>query len=326
MAKAVKVVIVNWNGKKFLSECLDALRAQSYAHFSTILVDNGSVDGSTDFVRENYPEVAIIGLEKNLGFSVANNIAIRAVNNPYVALLNNDAVAHPLWLESLVNALDGHPQAGFAASKMLFYSDRNKIDRAGDAYTTAGAALLRGRGMPVTDCSEQEWVFGACAGAALYSTRMLSEIGLFDEDFFLVYEDVDLSFRAQLKGYKCIYVPDAIVYHNTSSSIVSDSPLAVYYGHRNLEWVYIQDMPKSLILKTIWPHIIYNMAAFSYFATHGRLREFTKAKLDALKGLKVAMLKRRRVQAAKKVADSYIWTLFEKELFLPRLSGRSRHR
>ena len=121
-----------------LSECLDSLRQQVFQHFSVILVDNGSNDGSINFVNRHYPEVKTIALPKNLGFAAANNIAIKSVNTGYVALLNNDAVPHPLWLQSLIEALGSHPEAGFAASKMLFYDNPETIDRAGDAYTRAG--------------------------------------------------------------------------------------------------------------------------------------------------------------------------------------------
>ncbi|MCK4467746.1 MAG: glycosyltransferase family 2 protein, partial [Desulfobacterales bacterium] len=270
MLDIVSVIIVNWNGRKFLSECLESLRQQAYRHFSIIFVDNGSNDGSIDFVIRNYPEVKTIALPRNVGFSVANNIAIKTVKTEYVALLNNDAVADPLWLKTLVEALEEHSEAGFAASKMLFYDNPEIIDRAGDAYTRAGTGLLRGRGMNADSYNGRGWVFGACAGAALYRTRMLRDVGLFDEDFFLVYEDVDLSFRAQLRGYKCLYVPEAIVYHKGSGSIIYDSPTSVYYGHRNLEWVYIKNMPAGLILRTIFPHIIYDMAAFFFFIARGR--------------------------------------------------------
>ncbi len=221
-----------------------------------------------------------------------------------------------------MKALNNHPAAGFCASKMLFYDNPRVIDRAGDVYTTAGTALLRGRGAPAQKFNIQEQVFGACAGAALYRTQMLDDIGLFDEDFFLVYEDVDLSFRAQLRGYKCLYVPDAVVYHQAGSSIGDDSPISVYYSHRNLEWVYIQNMPGSLIAKTILPHMIYVFAAFFFFVARGRGADFIKAKWHALKGLKRALAKRRHIQKNRKVTDDYIWSLFEKERLLPRLTRR----
>ncbi len=320
----ISVIIVNWNGKKSLSECLDGLREQTYKRFSVILVDNGSNDGSVDFVNRHYPEVKTIALPKNVGFATANNIALKTVQTEYVALLNNDAVAHPLWLKHLVEALESYPEVGFAASKMLFYDNPKIIDRAGDAYTRAGAGFLRGRAESASKYNKQKWIFGACAGAALYRTLMLKDIGLFDEDFFLLYEDVDLSFRAQLKGYKCLYVPEAIVYHKASSSIVYDSPISVYYSHRNLEWVYIKNMPSNLILKTLWLHIVYDIAAFFFFAANGRINEFIKAKRDALKGLKKMLKKRKKIQRNRKVDDDYIWGLLERELFLPRLTRRLR--
>ena len=323
---SVTILIVNWNGKRFLSKCLDGLKRQTYKDFSIILVDNASNDGSVSFVTENYPEVKILALSENLGFSVANNIVLKKAKSKYVVLLNNDAVAHPMWLKNLVNALETHPKAAFAASKMLFYDNPNVIDRAGDAYTRAGTGLLRGRGVSADKCNRQEWIFGACAGAAIYRTEMLSDIGLFDEDFFLLYEDVDLSFRAQLKGYKCLYVPEAVVYHKASSSIVYDSPISVYYSHRNLEWVYIKNMPGPLIVKTIFPHVIYDIAAFFYFLICGRGKDFIRAKKDAVKGLKKILEKRRQIQANRRVDDRYIWNLLNKELFLHRLTRRQQKR
>ena len=323
---SINVIIVNWNGRELLTECLESLRGQAYKPLDITLVDNGSIDGSVDFVTQTYPEVRTIALQNNTGFSAANNNALKNVRSEYVALLNNDAVAHPMWLKKLVNALEMHPKAAFAASKMLFYDNPNVIDRAGDAYTRAGTGLLRGRGVSADKCNRQKWIFGACAGAALYRTEMLSDIGFFDEDFFLLYEDVDLSFRAQLKGYKCLYVPEAVVYHKASSSIVYDSPISVYYSHRNLEWVYIKNMPGPLIVKTIFPHVIYDIAAFFYFLICGRGKDFIRAKKDAVKGLKKTLEKRQQIQANRKVDDRYIWNLLNKELFLHRLTRRQQKR
>ena len=318
----VSIVIVNWNGIKFIRECLNGLRAQTHPDFCIIMVDNASQDGSLEFVQENFPEVKLLVQSENTGFSAANNIALKSIRTEYVALLNNDAVPHPEWLQRLVNALEKDPEAGFCASKMLFYDNPEVIDRAGDIYTTAATALLRGRGESYQKFSSQEYVFGACAGAALYRTKMFDEIGLFDEDFFLVYEDVDLSFRAQLRGYRCLYVPGAIVYHHVGSSIGDDSPVSVYYTHRNLEWVYIQNMPGRLIAKTILPHLIYVLTAFVFFVLKGRGVDFIKAKWQALKGLRRALAKRRQVQKNRMVSDDYIWSIFEKERLLPRLSRR----
>ncbi len=322
MPKKIEVIIVNWNGKEFLGQCLNALFQQQHQAQNILVVDNGSTDGSVASLTANFSDVDLIALPENTGFSVANNIALKNVQSEYVALLNNDAVAHPLWLQNLVGALEKYPEAGFAASRMLFYDRPDIIDRVGDAYTVAGTGLLRGRGASADAFGNTEFVFGACAGAALYRTEMLKEIGFFDEDFFLLYEDVDISFRAQLQGYRCIYVPEAVVYHKGSASIVHDSPTSVYYSHRNLEWVYLKNMPLGLIPVTFLFHIIYDVAAFFYFAVNGRGGDFIRAKIDAFRGILKMLKKRKGIQRNRRVSIGYIWRLFERERFFPRLVRR----
>ena len=318
----VTIIIVNWNGIQFLPKCLDGLRRQTFKDFFTILVDNGSEDNSVKFVTHHYPEIKVISLPKNIGFSAANNIALKSINTEYIALLNNDAVPDSNWLARLVQALDENPKAGFAASKLLFYSQPEMIDRAGDAHTRAGVGFLRGRGCLASDYSKQEWIFGACAAAAIYRTDMLKNIGHFDENFFLLYEDVDLSFRAQLMGYKCLYVPEAIAYHMASSSIVRDSSTSIFYGHRNLEWVYLKNMPAKLIFKTIVSHILYDVASLLFFITRGRGKDYIRAKISAIKGFHKMLEKRREIQKNKNVSDHVIWDLLDCEPFFPRLTSR----
>jgi hypothetical protein len=322
MQNQVAVIIVNWNGIPFLADCLDSLRGQVFKNFSIILVDNGSKDGSLDFVKKHYAEITTMAFADNLGFASANNHVLRRVQTKYVALLNNDTVVHPLWLKSLTGALDTYSEAGFAASKMLSYYDQTIIDRAGDSYSKAGTGILRGRGKSKGHYNQYEWVFGACAGAALYRTQMLQDIGLFDDDLFLLYEDVDLSFRAQLRGYKCLYVPEAVVYHKGSASIGQDTDVSVYYSHRNLEWVYLKNMPRKLLLRSLWLHLLYDIAALLFFLLKGKLTIFAKAKIDFLRNFKKIIRQRALIQKNKKVDDQYIWNLFENELFLPRLLRR----
>ena len=321
----ISVIVVNWNGKHFLADCFDSLRKQNYPSFSVILVDNGSVDGSADFVSQQYPEVHLIRLKNNLGFCAANNIAIRSANTPYIALLNNDTIVHPMWLENLHRGLMFNSQAGFAASKMLFYDYPEIIDRAGDGYTTAATGLLRGRNQSAKHFSTPEYIFGACAGAALYRTEMLRDVGLFDEDFFLVYEDVDLSFRAQLKGYTCIFVPDAIVYHKASGSIGHNSSISVYFSQRNMEWVYIKNMPAGLFSRVLLNHFLYNIFAFFYFAAIGKSPDFIKAKWDAFKKIRKMTEKRKEIQKEKCVNNLYLRRLFYDESLISRLKSKIQH-
>lgn len=315
----VTVIIVNWNGLHLLQDCLKSLQEQEFKRFETIIVDNGSSDGSVEWLYSCHPEVTVIPLSSNKGFCAANNAGYRLAKTKYVALLNNDTVAHPLWLGSLVEALEKNSQAGFAASRILNHEMPETIDRAGDSYTRAGVGFLRGRGMPFNAYEKQEWIFGACAAAALYRKRMIDEIGFLDEDFFLLYEDVDLSFRAQLKGYRCLYVPEAKVYHKISSSIIRDSHISIYYGHRNLEWVYFQNMPRRLLVKSIFLHLAHMMGSFFYFSCHGQMRSILRAKWDGFRHIKAVLRKRRRIQKGNRVEDAYIWNLLDRELFFTRL-------
>ncbi len=322
----VTVIVVNWNRRRYLVQCLNSLRQQSFEKFSTIVVDNGSTDDSVEYVKKRFPEVNLISLEKNLGFAVANNIAFQKTTTEYAALLNNDATAHRLWLENMVNALDSEPEAGCAASKVVFYNDPEIIDRAGDIYTTAGAAFFRGRGRPRNEFDQPARVFGASAAATIYRVKWLRQIGFFDEDFFLIYEDVDLSFRLQLSGRPCLYVPEALVYHRGSESIGTDTDISIYYGHRNLEWVYIKNMPLTLILQTAMLHLLYDVLSFVFFLVRGKGRVYMRAKVDALKKVKIFWKKRKFVQSHKRVDNRTLFRLMEKEHLKKRLSRRRKNR
>lgn len=300
MRPTVSVIIVNWNGLDYLGPCLESLREQSFTDSETIVVDNGSTDGSVAFLEENFPEVTVIELDENRGFCEANNVGIRRANGDYVALLNNDTVVDSDWLAALVDAAES-TDAEFFASKILLHDERDLVDTCGDYYSSLGVAGKRGHLEDAHKYDEQEEVFGACAGAVLYRKEMLDDVGLFDEDLFLSYEDVDLSFRARLKGYRAVFVPDAVVYHHLSSTIGEDSSTYVYYGQRNLEYVFIKNLPTRLLVRYLPLHIIYNVLAFVYFTWRGRGRAFLSAKYDALKAIPVLLRKRRRIQNERRV-------------------------
>jgi len=324
--KTAAVIIVNWNGKKHLDECLRAVIEQDFNDFRIIVVDNGSTDGSVDFVKRRFPQVTLIPLAWNTGFCRGNNVALETVREPFVALLNNDAVPESSWLGTLVAALEENREAGFAASLMLCHRQPKVIDRAGDGYTTAGVPILRKRGRPASEAGQKAWVFGASAGAAIYRMAMLNRVGFFDEDFFLLQEDVDLSFRAQLMGYRCLYVPEARVYHHGSTSIIHDSPLSVYYGHRNLEWVYGKNMPDRLLSRTVFLHGIYGALSFLFFSAGRRGGIYVKAKLDAARGWKRMMVKRKSIQERRIISDTETVALLDQETFFSRFTMRLKRK
>lgn len=210
----IAVIIPNWNGRRLLPTCLEALRRQSYPHFRVLLVDNGSEDDSLSLVRAGFPEVEVLPLDKNYGFSAAVNRGIQAVCTPFIALLNNDTEADPAWLEAAIQAFHSHPEADYVASRMMNFHRRDLLDSAGDYLTRTGLPLKRGADQRIGPQWLKECrVMGASAGAALYRRSAFERVGLFDTDYFLYLEDVDWCLRAALLGLHCLYVPEAVVYH-----------------------------------------------------------------------------------------------------------------
>ncbi len=320
----VTIIVLNWNGKDVLPGCLEAIRRQTYTDFSVWVVDNGSTDGSDLWVRKHHPEVTVIAYEENRGFCKAYNDVLPHVTTPYVALMNNDVVAGPQWLQALVTTMDEDSQLWAAASKMLFDDAPHRIDRAGDAYTLEGAALMRGRGESASRFNRKEKVFGVCAGAALYRTAVFRELGYFDENFFILHEDVDISFRARLKGYECVYVPEAVVFHKGSHSLGRKSQTAVYYGQRNLEWVYLKNMPTPILCLS-WPlHLLFVIAAGVYFLSEGHGRSFLAAKKDAFRNMKKIMQQRSALQKQRRVSSWSILRSLTIDLLHQRVRSKIR--
>jgi GT2 family glycosyltransferase len=306
-APNVSVIIPNWNGVSHLPVCLDALRRQSYTDFQAIVVDNASTDGSLQLLK-SYPEVEVIEQQTNLFFSGAVNDGICRTQSPIIVLLNNDTEPEPSWLAELVSALEAHPEAGFAASKLLIFDERDVIHSAGDGYGLDG--IPRNRGVWTKDKGQFDkdtYVFSACAGAAAYRRELFDDIGLFDEDFVGYCEDVDLAFRAQLAGYRCVFAPKARVYHKISAT--GSGPLASYLCGRNFINVVIKDMPGEL-LRRHWPKIIKGQLGYvGQSLRHIRepaARARVRGQVSAIGQLPKMISKRRCIQARRRVSTSYI--------------------
>lgn len=301
------IIVVTFNNKTILSETIRSLLSQSYNDFEVVVIDNNSTDGTYEFVRNNFPGIICIKMDKNTGFAAGNNTALKYSKGEFIALLNNDAVAQRGWLESLVNAMDSSPDAGICASKMLVHGT-NIIDSAGDGFSKVLKGFKRGEWENNGKYSRREYVFGACAGAALYRRKMLDEIGFFDEDFFLIHEDTDLNFRAQLAGWKVLYVPDAVVHHKVRSSIGRMSDIAVYYTLRNSEFVRLKNIPLPVFIRCLPEFVVGMLAEFLYFTIkYGKLWLYLKAKADALRLLPQMLKKRRLIMKTKKVSNKYLY-------------------
>jgi len=311
MAK-VSLIVINYNGRDFIVNCLRALEGQLFKDFEIILIDNGSSDGSLDKIR-NYleesplaPVVKFIPLDKNLGFAGGASEGLKHAHGEYIALLNNDTGPDGRWLEELVKVMDNDPKVGICASKLIIF-DSDLIDSAGDGLSTALRGFKRGEGEKISLYNEREYIFGACGGAALYRRKMIEEIGFLDEDFFLIHEDTDLNLRAQLRGWKVMYVPTAIIYHKVRSSIGPMSDMAIYYTLRNSEFVRIKNIPFGVFIRCLPEFLIGALTEFIYFAIkHKRLRLYFKAKMDAIRMLPRMLKKRAVIMKSRKVGHGYL--------------------
>ncbi len=309
------VVVPNWNGADSLKRCLDSLLKQSLKPH-IIVVDNGSVDGSVGII-ESYACIELIQHARNLGYAGGVNAGFKRaieLGFNYAAPFNNDAVADEHWLEKLVDHIDKHSEVGVAACKLL-NADGTAIDSTGDYYTIWGLPYPRGRGETgINKYDADTEIFAASGGASLYRVKMLEEIGLFDEDFFAYYEDVDLSFRAQLAGWKVAYVPAAIAYHQIGATSGKLKGFTTYQTLKNLPQLLWKNMPPGL-LWPVWRRLV---LAYSFFL----LRALSRGQIVAVvKGLFVGatlwpgtLLKRRKIQGSRKVSNEYIWSVLVHDL------------
>ena len=312
MSPRVTVVVPNWNGERFLLTCLGSLRRQSFEDFETVLVDNGSTDGSVAFASCNFPEVRVLPLPENRGFSAAVNAGIRSSGAEYVALLNNDTETDPRWLEVLVEAADGCPEAGFFASKLVDFDDRRILDGAGDVFRRSGLPYRLGHGESDRgQYDEVTFVFGACAGAAMYRRSMLDDVGLFDEDFFANCEDGDLSFRAQLAGYRCLFVPGSVVYHMGSATFGKRSATSTRLGTRNSLCLLVKNLPAPLVPGFLPFVLAGQLSRLIVTASTSTLKAHLEGLAGALRLLPLMLRKRREIQKRRQVPVEYIRVLLK---------------
>lgn len=278
-------------------------------------MDNASTDESVTLVRRNYAEVRLVQLEKNLGLTGGVNRGIQVAQGEIIALLNNDTEVSPGWAEALVTALLDHPDAGIAASKMLLFHERDTLHAAGDAYGVDGIPINRGVWQKDKgQFNSEEYIWGGCGGAVAYQRAMLDDIGLLDEDLFMYCEDVDLNWRAQLAGYKCIFVPQAVVYHHLSAT--GGGEIASFYTGRNTIWVLTKNYPAEL-LRRHWPSVLRAQIRIAWDALKARRGAAARARLQGqlagLLGLPRWLRKRRTIQTGRRVSPELIEQLLVKD-------------
>jgi GT2 family glycosyltransferase len=323
------IIVVNWNGEEFVSECLESLRTQTWPNKEIIIVDNGSTDRSREILKrwELEDTVLILWLKENTGFTKANNLAFGLARGEWIALLNNDAVADPQWLEKLMQRRNSAQGIGMLGGKVLLYHARDTLDKAGHLIYWDG--LNRGRGTGQRDAGQfdrEEEIIWPDGCASIYHRKLIEETGGFDEDFFAYGDDADLGMRARLLGWKGWYVPDAVVYHRHSATAGKYSPLKAMLVERNRIFLALKNFPLSLLCQnpfwTLRRYLLQAMGAIwgvgssgRFAQQHGRLRllkTLAWAYLSAF-GKALAMVKKRRdIQRHKVMSNREVKALLKR--------------
>jgi GT2 family glycosyltransferase len=287
----IAIVIVNWNGKKYLKDCFDSLQRQTYKNFRIIFVDNGSSDGSVDFIERNYletefPSLDVVQLKENTGFCFGYNTGIKKALEDktieYVIVLNNDTKLDEKFIEKIADCAKRHLDAGSIQPKVLNFFEKDKIDCAGIYIARDGTAHNRGYGERVEKYNDEKEIFGANGTASLFTRRALektalSEHNYFDNDHFVFYEDVDLAWRLKSAGFKPHYCPQALLWHIHGGTAGKTSLMKAYYLHRNYFFTIFKNYPCGKLAKTLfWRFISYLKLVANIFRKKKRETEFTK--------------------------------------------------
>jgi len=310
----VSVIIVNWNGRSHLSDCLESLEGQSYRDFEVILVDNGSVDGSIDFVQEKYPWIKTLALAENTGFARGNNIGFEKSFGEYVVTLNNDTRVAADWLELLVATADCHPEVGMVGSRICAFNSPDTIDSLGVLICRDGMSrgAYRRQSFSSLNLTGSMEILLPSACAALYRRSMLEEVGFFDDEFFAYCEDTDLGLRCRLAGWKALLALEAVVLHKYSETSGSFSPFKIYLVERNHYWLAMKILPPTrLLFLPLFTLMRFSVQCWGVLIGRGSGKEFASGESktaiisailsgmsDAMRGLPAAYRKRRAIRAA----------------------------
>jgi GT2 family glycosyltransferase len=285
----VSIVILNWNGKEHLQECLESVLRSTYAPLEIIFVDNGSTDGSVDYVRSGFPSVPVLENGKNLGYAEGNNKGIAVAKGKYVVTLNNDVNVEPDWLEKPVEYLENDDLLGVVGCRQMSYYNRS----VGDGFFHSPSPELSfervGHGV-IYDLHSflavPGYVISVNGGSAIYRRELFIRLGGFDTNFFAYHDETDFCMRLFLDGWKCLYTPQAVVYHKDSASFKKAKGMKLYYSERNRLWSMFKYYPLSIILKHIIPIVIYELRIIKYHFLRGSTPlMYLKAKWDGMMGL-----------------------------------------
>lgn len=309
MTIKASVIIPTWNGKDLLKICLPSLKKQTYKDFEVLVLDNGSSDGTREYVRKNFPDFKLISLDKNIGFAAAVNIGIRDCRGKYVILINNDTEVDKDCIKYLDQAADEHPEVGFIAAKILNFYKRDIIDNAGDYIDGGGHPNTRGTGeKDGPKFSKPGYTFMVTGGGSLFKKSTIEKVGFFDEEYFVYMEDVDFCLRAQLQGIKGWYQPKALIYHIRMATSSRNPALFQYLTFRNMTINVIKNFPGGLLAYDLnWLRVfLVNLNTVLYLFRKGFGWSALKAQFYVMIHIRSLLKKRALVQKTKRVSDNYI--------------------
>jgi GT2 family glycosyltransferase len=320
----VSVVIVCTNDREHLAECLGSLRSSSYQDIEVIVADNGSTDGSVEFIRRTFPSVRVIELGKNLGFPGANNRGLRAARGTYLFELNPDTRIDPRCIEELVSVMEDDGRIGAAAAKMKIFFEPQVLNSVGIAankilygWDRGAFELDRGQYDQVSE------VIAGCGGALMLRRSLVERIGEMDGRFFMYYEDLDFGIRAWLSGASIVFVPQAVVYHKYKAGI-RRAIYNEYYDHRNRLRMMLKNFSLSTLSWMVPASLKLTFATMAKYVAAGRHRDALfqlRALLWNLAVLPNTLRERRKVQRLRAVPDAAVLDLLDEGMGYPRLSS-----
>ncbi len=290
-------------------------------------MDNGSTDGSAEYVQRVFPSVRVVHLPDNQGIPAALNAGIAQARGAFIGLINNDTEADAAWLAESIQALETHPAAGSTATRMRLFYRRTHLDTAGDLYFRSGYPAKRGwLAEDGPEYARPAWVFGTCGGAAVYRRCLFEDVGVFDEDFGAGLEDFDLSFRAQLMGYRCVYVPSAVVYHKVGATVGVGLTSAAqqYRFHRNRLYVLIKNLPAALWSRYAAAMVAAEALVFAAAARRRRLGILLRARAEVAGQMPRLLEKRRTIQPRRTVTSATLDAIVERNWIAHRRAEKRR--
>jgi len=309
---SLSIIVVNYNGKHFLKDCLESIQASEASGAEIIIVDNASSDGSCEYLRREFPSVTVMSLDRNYGFAEANNRGAKAASGVFLLFLNNDTIVTPGWSKNLLDVLSSDPAVGATGSKLLLYNHPGKVNSAGANIIFNGGGYDIGYMDADSDKYNISGPRGAvCAASLMVRREEFLSLGGFDPLYFMYFEDVDLCWRYWLAGYKVLYIPHSVVYHRFGGTTGSDrhTPLRVFYGTRNSMFNILKNNECRHILLSLCFNVFYHAAKLLGFIVSLRIKSaqaMLKAYGSLLYHLPEVIKKRRIVQSGRKVTDRFL--------------------